>query len=327
MPATNAVSLTDVVIPAVYLAYQAEDNPEKSVFVQSGAAVTNPLLQGFLNDGGDTVNIPFWRDLDPTIEPNYSTTDDSSATPQGIATGEMVARKAFPNQAYSAYDLSGDLAGSNPMQRIRNRFGTYWLRQWQRRLIATAQGVLANNIQNDDSDMVHVASVSFDRDAFIEAAFTMGDAVEDVAVIAVHSEILKVMAENDDIAYIRDSDGRLITRRYLEHTVVVDDSLPEIDGRRLSILFGNGAFGYAQGNQTVPVEVERNALQGDGGGLEWIIERPKWILHPAGHSDVGTPDEGRTHSLTRLTQHATWTRVFARKNIPLAFLLTDESVT
>src|SRR4051812_13774935 len=132
-PGLNTL-LSDVIIPAVYMSYSAVDGPELTAFFQSGVAIRNAILDNAFTGGGTTVHMPFWKDLDATVEPNYSTDAVTDvAVPQKVVAGEMLARVANMNQAYSTADLVAELAGSNPMQRIRNRFGTYWARQWQRR--------------------------------------------------------------------------------------------------------------------------------------------------------------------------------------------------
>jgi len=111
--------------------------------------------------------------------------------------------------------------------------------------------------------------------------------------------------------------------------VIVDDGMPVEDGATsgnvyTSVLFGEGAMGYGEGSATTPVEVERNALQGDGGGVEILVERKSWLIHPFGmRITAGTTPTAASFSLTELRAAATWDRVVERKNIPLAFLKTN----
>src|SRR5690606_5781821 len=138
--------LTDAVIPEVYADYQAENSPEKTAFFESGVIVRNEMLDAKANTGGQEIQVPFWRDLDSSVEPNASNDDPADmAAPGKLGSGLQRARIAYLNQGYSAADLVSELSGSNPMQRIRNRFGTYWQRQFQKRVIASAVGILAAN--------------------------------------------------------------------------------------------------------------------------------------------------------------------------------------
>lgn len=331
--------IADVIVPAVYMTYTAVNSPEKTAFFDSGVAVRNPMLDTALDEGGMQIDVPFWKDLDSTVEPNYSSDDPTqNASPQKVQAGEQLARKAFLNQGYSAADLVVELAGSDPMQQVRNRFGTYWMRQWQRRIIATALGTMNRNIASENSDMVvnraaeSVAGTTdanlFARGAFTAAAFTLGDMFGEIGTIAVHSIVAKRMIDNDDIVYIPDSQGNLTIPTYLGKRVVIDDQMPIIPGttngyKYVSILFGNGAIGYGEGSPKVPVEVEREARQGNGGGVETLWERKSWLIHPFGYKFTSNTVSAQSATLANLRLAGNWQRVIERKNVPLAFLITN----
>lgn len=329
--------LSDVIIPEVYRSYTAVDSPEKTAFYQSGIVVSNEGLNAKANEGGETLNVPFWKDLDSSVAPNLSDDTTDTATPNKIEAAKQIARNAYLNQGYSSADLTGEVAGSDPMQRVRNRFGTYWMRQWQRRLIASTNGILADNVANDSGDMVidvasesiagQSASTLFNRDAFTEAAYTMGDMATELSAISVHSAVMQQMVKNNDIVYIPDSQGQLTIPTYMGLRVIVDDGMTVTAGstdgfKYTSVLFGAGAFGYGEGSAKVPVELEREAAQGNGGGVETLWERKTWLLHPFGFA-TGTAPSGQSYTLAELAAAASWDRVVERKNVPLAFLVTN----
>jgi len=336
--------ISDVIVPAVYASYDAVNSPERTAFFESGVATVNPLLQQLASGAGRIHTIPFWKDLDGSSEPNYSTdlTTDV-AVPEKLVAGEQVARTAFLNQGYSSADLAAELAGSDPMQRVRNRFGTYWMRAWQRRTIGTLNGVLADNVANDDSDMVNdihgatnadvSATTLFSRAAFTTAAFTSGDHFDDYVAMAVHSVVYKRMVDNDDIEFIPDSMGQLTIPTFMGRRVIVDDGMPftaaagtgptDAAAQYTSILFGQGLIGYGEGTARTPVELDRDAAQGNGGGIETLWERKQWLLHPFGFKFTNTTITGQTPTLADLALAANWDRVVERKNVPLAFLITN----
>ncbi|WP_444901243.1 major capsid protein [Microbulbifer sp. SSSA007] len=331
--------LSDVVIPEVYSDYQAENGPEKTVFFQSGVAVRNAMLDQKANSGGDTLNVPFWRDLDASVEPNYSSDNPAQkASPQKVVAGKQVARMAYINQGYSSADLSGEIAGSDPMQRVRNRFGTYWMRQWQRRVIPVLNGILADNIANDDADMVEDIAIEdgnnagasnvFSRTAFTGAAFTLGDRFESTSAIGVHSMVYKRMVDNDDVEFVPDSKGDLTIPTFLGRRVILDDGMPVILGgtsgfKYTSVLFGAGALGYGEGQAKTPVELERAANEGNGGGVETLWERKSWLIHPFGFKWLEASVSGVSPTWAELAMPSNWDRVVDRKNVPLAFLITN----
>jgi len=339
--------LTDVIVPVVYESYQAVNSPELTAFSTSGVVARNPLIDNAFTAGGRDAHLPFWKDLDGTIEPNYSTDNPADvASPQKVVAGEMVARVANLNQGYSAADLVALLAGSNPMQRIRNRFGSYWARAFQRRIIAICRGLLNRNTTNDSGDMTFSVALEttagvtaanlWSRANFTAAAFTMGDHFSDLQAIAVHSVVYKRMVDLDDITFERPSqvdpnipmDIAGNQPFFLGKRVIVDDTLPVIPGttsgfKYVTIIFGSAAIGYGTNTPLVPVEVQRFANQGNGGGVEQLWERNSWVLHPYGHSFLSASVAGPTPTIAELQLAVNWQRVIERKNVPLAFLITN----
>jgi hypothetical protein len=338
------VQLSDIIDVQVFQDIPAVNDPTKSAFFESGIVVQSPLLNQLANAAGKTAELPFWNDLAATDDPNLSSDDPtSSATPKNVDQGEQISRKAMLNQGWSSADLASELAmGPRAMEHIRGRVDTYWLRQWQRRLIASANGVLADNVANDSGDMIYDASGAtnaditadtvFTRQNFTAAAFTMGDMAEAIQAISVHSMVYKRMIDNDDIDFIQDSQGNMTVPTFLGKRVIVDDGMPAVAAGGAgggdtapfytSVLYGAGAFGWGEGQPTVPVEIQRNAAQADGGGVETLWTRKTWILHPFGFQNTAAP-ASNSFSLAELAQAAKWDRVVDRKNVPLAFLKTN----
>lgn len=336
------VRLSDAVVPDVYRSYTAIDNPEKSELITSGIAVRTALFDQIARQGGKTGTIPFWLDLDPTVEENQSNDDPADfAVPQKLSSDTMTYRKCYVNQSYSAMDLVVELSGSNPMQHIRNRFGIYWNRRDQRRLLATIAGIYADNVANDSGDMVvniggaTADAANWNAESSIDAEFTMGDAVGSFRAIMVHSAILAKMEKEDLIEYIPDSTGARL-RYYRGKRIIVDDNVPKsgsgVDTIYTSIFFGAGAigfgavdghmFGVGEGAPATPVWIEREEQAGNGGGQETIGERRTIIMHPFGFEWIeGSLTEfSPTNSDLATASH--WNRVVNRKQVPMAFLLS-----
>lgn len=333
------VQLSDIINVTVFQDLPAVNSPEKTAFFEAGVVTRNSLLDSIANQPGKVAELPFWKDLDGSSEVNYTTDNPSDvAVPQKVTQGEQIARKAFVNKGWSSSDLASELVmGAKSMEHIRARTDAYFMRQWQRRLIATCNGVLADNVAANSSDMVinaavestasQTASTKFNRDSFTDAVYTMGDAADALRAIAVHSAVMKQMVKNDDIVYIPDSMGQLSIPTYMGLRVIVDDGLPVVAGstsgfKYTSVIFGEGAFGYGVGSPTTPVEVEREAAQGNGGGIETLWVRNTWLLHPFGYQQTGTP-AGNSFTLAELAAATSWSRVIDRKNVPISFLITN----
>lgn len=342
------VRLSDAYVHDVYGSYTAVDNIEKSGFFTSGVIATNPLMDGIAKGGGKLSTVPAWADIDPTLEPNYSNDDPADlAVPNKIGSLTMTARKAWVNQAFSAMNLVTELAGSDPMQRIRNRFGVYWTRQLNRRLIAMCKGVLADNVANDSSDMtVDISAASapadqiFNKDAFVDATYGMGEYANNLNAIAVHSNIKARMVKNDDVITIHDSELKINIDTYMGARIIEDNTLGFTGSGAArvytSIVFGGGAIGWggAEGHEfalgegvpAVPHEMWRNPAGGNGGGEEQIWERNTWLMHPFGFDWIedpsGTDDDLAEFSPTiaDLVKAVHWNRKVAREQVPMAFI-------
>jgi len=237
--------LSDIIDVTVFRDLPPVNGPEKTAFYDSGVVTRNALLDELASSAGKIAELPFWKDLDGSVELNYSDDDPTNeATPQKVVQGEQIARKAFVNQGWQA------------------------------------------------------------------------------------AEVYSQMVKNDDIDFIPDSEGNLVIPTYLGLRVIVDDGMNSeagsTDGFKFtSVLFGAGAFGFGVGNPEVPVEIERYADQGNGGGIETLWVRETYVLHPFGFKVTGTPSNGITYTLNELEGAGSVDRVIERKNIPLAFLITN----
>ena len=64
--------LANIIDVTVFQDLPPEDYPEKTALFQSGVVTRNALLDQLANAPGKTAELPFWKDLDPTVEQNYS---------------------------------------------------------------------------------------------------------------------------------------------------------------------------------------------------------------------------------------------------------------
>ncbi|GKX54095.1 hypothetical protein SOASR030_02070 [Leminorella grimontii] len=323
--ATIATQISDIFIGEYYQSIAPVNSPEKTAVYESGIITRLSALDAVASNGQGTATISYWQDLDADEAPNASTDNPDQIGKVGKATqGSMRARTLYLNKGYGVADLASELANSDPMTQIRNRFGTYWTRQWQRYLIGAARGIIASNIANDDGDMVITEGASL-AESFQDAAFTAGDAADQFSAIGVHSSIMNRMVKKNLIEYLRDSTGQIILATYLGKPIFMDDSLKTADGGFMSLFFGSGAFGYGVGAPKVPVELQRKPDGGNGGGAEILWERKTYIIQPAGFSWKGEDDQNKTPSYTEMANAANWDRVFDRKQVPFAAVLSPAS--
>ena len=330
----------------VLLSYMTQDPVEKTAFFQSGILAPTPYAAEIARGPSNLANIPFWKAIDSSIEPNYSNDIyQDIATPRNVQTGEMMARVAYLNEGFGQADLTVELTSQNPLQSVATRLDNFWQRQAQRRLLATSLGIYNDNVAATDAfhtqnDMVVdvSATLGFDAGAFIDATQTMGDALmsnsgEVLGVIAMHSFVYGQARKLQLIDFIRDSENNTEFASYQGYRVVVDDSMTVVgagaDRKFISIIFGNGAIGYGEGNPTNPLAYEREESRGNGGGVETLWSRKTWLLHPLGYSFTsavitgnGSETVARSASWQDLANATNWNRVVERKHVPIAFLVT-----
>ena len=236
------------------------------------------------------------------------------------------------------------------MAAIADRVAYYWTRRLQKAFIATWQGVSKDNGGNDSGDYSNdIVGTTFSNnvtnftaEAFLDARLTMGDSMEDLSVIMVHSVVYNRMQNNNLITFIPDARGEVRIPMFLGAAVIVDDGMPTgttsvrgdgtagVVGVYESWLFGSGSSQLGVGSAETPTEVERQASAGNGGGSETLHSRVEWCIHPVGHAfSVSTPANGGPGNAAtsgNLNHAGSWNRVFGeRKMIKFARLITREA--
>lgn len=321
--------LSDVIVPVEFTDYIVQNTMEKTALVQSGVATRNGVIQAQLQAGADSFTIPNWFDLG-NEEANIVNDDPADlSVPYKINAGKQLVRKSFLHNSWSAMNLASELSGDDALQRIRSRTVAYWERQLQRRLIASLNGIIADNVANDASDMVLDISAlvgdaaKFSATAVIDATAELGDNLSAVTAIAMHSDIYRAALKADLIAFIPQSQGAPI-RTYRGLAVIVDDGLPSAGGNYTTALFGPGAVGFGVSAPRIAegTEVENLPSAGKGGGQQILHSRVNLAVHPAGFTWQEASVVGESPSIAELDDAANWNRVFERKAIPLAFLIS-----
>lgn len=343
--ATGVTRIADVVVPARFTPYVQQLTTEKSRLVQSGALVVDPVLSANLNGAGLTFNEPSFKDLDNDAE-NVSSDDPTvQSAPKKIGTATEIQVRLSRNQSWSSMDLTGDLAGADPMDAIANRVAYYWTRRQQAAFISTMRGVFADNAAAPTGSDTHTlndmtrdlstlntstylkGTTDFGAAAFIQATSTMGDSMDDLTLVMMHSVVYATALSNNLITFRTASDnpGAISVPTYLGREVIVDDGLSPTGGVFETWLLGRGAIRLGMGSPKNPTEVDRKPENGNGAGQEILYNRQEWVLAPGGYAFIqgSIPVGGPTN--TDLATAANWSRRFPeRKMIKIARLITRE---
>lgn len=327
--------IADIIVPDVFAPYFVEQIVEKSALVQSGIVVPDDELDKLAASGGTLINMPFFKDLTGDDE---VLSESNPLDPDKITSGKDVARLHTRGKAWGVSDLAKALSGADPMGAIGDLVADFWNKREQAILIATLGGVFADNIANDGSDLVSDVAIEagssatdanlIGANAIVDAAFKLGDAAEKLTAICMHSGPYSRLVKLDLIDYQPDSQGKMTIPYYMGKRVIVDDTCPVVAGgtsgyKYTTYLFGQGAVGRGEGGAPVPVETDRDSLQGE----DYLITRRHFILHVRGIKYLeltgGSAIAGLSPSNTELAQATRWDRVYQKKNIRVVKLVTN----
>jgi hypothetical protein len=328
--------LSDVIFRDELRDYITVNSVEKTAFFESGILTTNSDMTQLLASPTNTFTIPWWVDLDASIEPNYSNDVYTDiAVPLSVHTASMQARAAYLNEGWNCMNLVKNITKQDPLEFVAGRLLSYWRKQAQRRTIATTVGIYNDNVAGNGGDMVVDAGGTINAAAIIRAKATMGDysgQLGGLSVIAMHSAVQTELQILNLIDFTPLADQIPEFGRFQGMRVVVDDSMPVITGtpnKYLSVIFGPGAIGFAeqQPEGEDGLEYERAPDRGNGGGTETLWTRRNFVVHPLGFSFTGatitgTPTTTRPQSAnwSDLALATNWERKFDRKQVPLAFI-------
>ena len=294
-----AVKVSDVIVPEIFAPYVINRTVEKSALWQSGI-ISNIDEATLLNqNGGALINMPFWNDLNGDSE---VLSDNSRLTVNNIKAGADVAILHARGKAWGANDLARALAGDDPMSAIADLVVNYWSREMQKITLATLKGVfgsatMAGNLS--DISKASGAAAVIGGDKFIDASFKLGDEVNQLTAVAMHSATAAVLAKQGLIQTIRDADGVVLYQTYMDKRIIV----------YTTYLFGAGALGYGEVGAPVPVETDRDSLASE----DILINRRHFILHPRGVKWKGAA--GIAPVNTGLATESNWERVYDPKQI------------
>ncbi|WP_458717058.1 hypothetical protein [Pseudomonas gregormendelii] len=328
--------LSDVVFRDELRDYITVNSVERTAFFESGILTTNSDMTTLLASPSNTFTIPWWVDLDASIESNYSNDVYTDiAVPLSVHTASMQARAAYLNEGWNCMSLVKNITKQDPLEFVAGRLIAYWKKVAQRRAIATVVGIYNDNVASNGSDMVIDAGGQISAAAIIRAKATMGDysgQLGGLSVIAMHSAVQTELQILNLIDFTPIADQIPEFGRFQGMRVVVDDGMPVIAGtpnKYLSVIFGPGALGYAEAQPEGEdgLEYERAPDRGNGGGAETLWTRRNFVVHPLGYSFLsatitGTPTTTRPISAnwSDLALATNWERKFARKQVPLAFI-------
>jgi hypothetical protein len=319
-----ATRLADVIVPEVFAPYTVQRSAELSVLVQSGLLTTNSTLQGMINGGGSTFNLPFFNDLtgaDELIEDG-----GSGLTVNNITTDQQIGVALARAKAWGSSFLAQYVSGEDPMAVIGDLVAQYWVRREQDTVLSILSGLFGTGGPLNGGTFGGVTynhvnaqgTTAIDNNMLIDTVKLLGDSYGKVSTIVCHSHVYHALRKLDLVQYVQEPSGlNLQQPTYMGMRVLVDDGVPNGASSYTTFVFAPGAIMYANANidSSDAVEVDRDSLRHE----DVLINRKRCIYHPSGFKWSGTA-AGATPTNAELGAAAAFQPVYEPKNIPMVAL-------
>lgn len=317
--------LTDVIVPELFNPYVINKSMELSALVQSGIVANNSEFDKLACQAAPIINMPFFEDLTGESEQiieNVDLEDNKITSNKDMA---CIIRRA---KMWSATDLSAALAGIDPMGAIAGLVANFWVRDTQKELIAILKGIfgMAEDVDAGTketrlaSNLLDISektgdSANWTASSFIDAQQLLGDAQSQLTAVVMHSATWSYLKKQNLIETEHPSiDVSFDT--YQGKRVIIDDGCPVDEGVYTTYLFGEGAIALGNGSPAgfVATEVDRDKKKGSG--VDYLINRKTYIMHPRGVSFTNTEVE-KTEGPSRLelANPKNWKPVYEPKQI------------
>ncbi len=325
---------SDVIIPEVFTPYVIEQTTQRDAFLQSG--VVQPLAELNATEGGDFVNVPFWK---ANLSGDFEVlTDSSSLTPGKISADKQIGVVLHRGRAFEARDLAALAAGSDPMAAIGSKIGAYIANQRQKDLLSCLSGVFGSVNTTDSNAALFGLTIdggSGDTPTTLsprhvaKAKALLGDAGDKLAAVAVHSAVYYDLVERKLVDYVSTADARGTTTTQSGGTLANAyggaDTVPTYCGLRVIVSDDVATTGSGSSTEYSTYFFTQGAVaSGEQAGLQMETDRDilaksdamsvdlHYCYHPVGCKwAVTTTNPTRA----QLETVASWSKVYETKNI------------
>jgi hypothetical protein len=200
---------SDIIIPEVFTPYVIEQTTQRDAFLASG--VVQPMAELNATEGGDYINVPFWK---ANLTGDFEVLSDStSLSPSKITADKQVGVILHRGRAWEARDLAALAAGADPMAAIGAKVADYVANQRQKDLIKCLEGVFGSLTGSDSPafdalrvDTAGMGTLSPRTVAKVRAK--LGDQGDKLTAVAMHSAIYYDLVERKAIDYVATTDAR-----------------------------------------------------------------------------------------------------------------------
>jgi hypothetical protein len=341
MAVTNIANLWT---PDIWIPGLAERVTTRPSLINSGIVMRDPQIVEAASGGGTKAQVPFLK------EPNFDNeiqVEGTAPTVNNLTSGKQVAPILNRVSAVGATALAGAVSNTDPVGYSLGVISDLRLRQSQKTFLNILRGVFGfasapgggtaalKTLRNDIFLEAGNSATSvnlFSSNAFIDTTALLGEVKDRLlqgAVIA-HSAVAAAMLKQDSIAYVRDSEGRVVLQTYKGIPLFVSDLLTRAGGTNGKVYDTY----FALPGAAVTGDKPQTSEVGDVASLildksdaaknsVTIYDRTRSILHVQGTAWGGTP-AGQSATDAELATEGNWTLAFGDvKNVGVVCLRTN----
>ncbi len=278
--------------------------------------------------GGDAVN----------YDGNTNITADSRKT---FSQGMIVVGRA---KGFTEKDFSYDITGGNDFLPVAGEVAHYWDNVDQETLLAILEGIFSMTETGTDKFVdTHTLDISSGDDdaSSMVGATTLNSAIQkatgdnkNIFTVAIMHSVVATHLENLQLLnYLKYTDASGMQRdlslaTWNSRLVLIDDNMPENEGKYTTYVLGRDAFDYIDCGVKVAYEMDRDAAK--NGGETTLYTRQRKIFAPRGISFAPTsipmsPDLSLLKEGTswKIAQDSTGTKAkYPHKAIPIARIIS-----
>lgn len=324
---------SDVIIPEIFTPYVIEQTTQRDAFLASG--VVQPMAELNATEGGDYVNIPFWK---ANLTGDFEVlTDSTSLIPGKITADKQVGVILHRGRAFESRDLAALAAGSDPLAAIGAKVAEYVAHQRQKDLLSSLAGIFGTLGTNASASFVDLTIDGLSGDTptvlsprhVAEARAILGDQGDKLAAVALHSKVYYDLVERKAIDYVSTLDARGTTTTQSGGSISGayggDNSVPTYMGLRVIVSDDVQTEGSGSSSEYATYFFTQGAIaSGEQLGLNTETDRDilaksdamsidlHYVYHPIGAKwTTGTTNPTRA----QLETISNWTKVYETKNI------------
>lgn len=329
--------LLNIVEPKVFDVYARQQTTLKSALISSNVVNRTNDMDNKAAQGGAVFEAPHFNPFTWT-ESNVASDDPNlKSVPAAVNVASQIGRTDYREKDWSVMNLAQSVSGAPILDYAASIVGTYWAQDYQQNVLAKLKGIELTNIANNGGDMVlnlgsdatgtPTAAQSVNFGSVLDGLQTMGDAMDKLGVIVMHSQVFTNLMKLEATAFTAPSTNSPFMTYYGKR-VIIDDAVPVVSGTNrktyTTYILGQGAFAYGEASAPHGTEVWRDPAAGNGWGEERLYSRKQLIIHPVGFTCAAAVSSGtRSPTLAQYGVAGAFPRVFERKNVAMAILKTN----